>query len=310
MNAKGTPALDAADLPLVLALSRTGTLAAAAEALQIDPSTVFRRLNELERRIGVRLFERSATGYGLTDAGELAATAAERVETELHALDREITGRDRQLSGSVRLTASETLSYGILPQLIARLRQTHPGIQVTLAIDNRVFDLSRREAEVALRTRRPTEGDLFGRKLASVAWAFYGTPEQRPLRRREDAYDVNGRDVIGWDEPGDRIVASAWLHRNVPAAQIAYRTNSLVHQLMAARANIGIALLPCYLADPMDDLRRLSVPVADLEGELWIVTHKALKDTARIRACLTIIGDGIASMRPLFEGRASASRPR
>src|SRR5690348_4576477 len=163
MNAKVTPALDAADLPLVLALSRTGTLAAAAEALQIDPSTVFRRLNELERRIGVRLFERSATGYGLTDAGELAATAAERVETELHALDREITGRDRQLSGSVRLTASETLSYGILPQLIARLRQTHPGIQVTLAIDNRVFDLSRREAEVALRTRRPTEGDLFGR---------------------------------------------------------------------------------------------------------------------------------------------------
>jgi DNA-binding transcriptional LysR family regulator len=306
MNAKGAPALDAADLPLVLALARTGTLAAAAEALEVDPSTVFRRLNELERRVGVRLFERSATGYGLTEAGELAATAAERVETELHALDREITGRDRQLSGSVRLTASETLSYGVLPQLIARLRQTHPGIQVTLAIDNRVFDLSRREAEVALRTRRPTEGDLFGRKLAGVAWAFYGTSEQRPLRRREDAYDVSGRDVIGWDEPSDRIVASAWLHRNVPAAQIAYRTNSLVHQLMAARANIGIALLPCYLADPMADLRRLSVPVADLEGELWIVTHKALKDTARIRACLAIIGDGIASMRSLFEGRTSA----
>jgi DNA-binding transcriptional LysR family regulator len=307
MNAKSTPALDAADLPLVLALSRTGTLAAAAEALEVDPSTVFRRLNELERRVGVRLFERSAGGYGLTEAGELAATAAERVETELHALDREITGRDRQLSGSVRVTASETLSYGVLPQFMARLRQTHPGIQVTLAIDNRVFDLSRREAELALRTRRPTEGDLFGRKLASVAWAFYGTPERRPLRRREDTYDVNGREVIGWDEPSDRIVASTWLHENVPAAQIAYRTNSLVHQLMAARANVGIALLPCYLADPVADLRRLSVPVAALEGELWIVTHKALKETARIRACLTIIGDGIASMRSLFEGRASAT---
>jgi DNA-binding transcriptional LysR family regulator len=296
------PVLSAADLPLVLALARTGTLAGAAEALEVDTSTVFRRLNELEKRLGVRLFERSPAGYGLTESGVLAATAAERVETELHALDREITGRDRQLSGSVRLTASETLSYGVLPKLISQLRTAHPGIQVTLTIDNRVLDLSRREAEVALRTRRPTEGDLFGRKLASIAWAFYGTSAHRPLKKRGDAHDVSGRGVIGWDEPSDRIVASAWLHKHVGAAQIVYRTNSLVHQLMAARANVGIALLPCYLADPIPDLVRLSVPVAELEGELWIVTHKALKDTARIRACLTIIGDGIASMQPLFEG--------
>jgi DNA-binding transcriptional LysR family regulator len=303
MNAKAPSLLKAADLPLVLALARAGTLAAAAEVLEIDQSTVFRRLNELERRLGVRLFERSASGYRLTEAGELAANAAERIETELHGLDREITGRDRQLSGQVRLTASETLSYGVLPQLIARFRRTHPGIQITLAIDNRVFDLSRREAEVALRTRRPTEGDLFGRKLAEIAWTFYGSSSQRPLRRRADALDLSGRDVIGWDEPSDRILASAWLHQHVPATQIVYRSNSLVQQLMAARAEIGIALLPCYLADPIPDLRRLMSPLAELQSELWIVTHKALKDTARIRACLTIIGDGIASMHSLFEGR-------
>jgi DNA-binding transcriptional LysR family regulator len=306
MNAKSAKVLQPADLPLLLALARAGTLAAAAEALDVDQSTVFRRLNELERRLGARLFERSASGYRLTEAGELAANAAERVETELHALDREITGRDRQLSGSVRLTASETLSYGVLPQLIARFRRTHPGIQITLTIDNRVLDLSRREAEVALRTRRPTEGDLFGRKLAGIAWAFYGTSTQRPLRRRADALDFSGRDIIGWDEPSDRILASAWLHQRVPAAQIVYRSNSLVQQLMAARAEIGIALLPCYLADPIPELRRLASPIADLESELWIVTHKALKDTARIRACLTIIGDGIASMHSLFEGRSAA----
>jgi DNA-binding transcriptional LysR family regulator len=303
MNAKTPPALQPADLPLVLALARAGTLAAAAEILAIDQSTVFRRLNELERRLGARLFERSALGYRLTEAGELAATAAERVETELHALDREITGRDRQLSGSVRLTASETLSYGVLPQLIARFRRAHPGIQLTLTIDNRVFDLGRREAEVALRTRRPTEGDLFGRKLAGIAWAFYGSATQKPLKRRADAFDFTGRDVIGWDEPSERIVASAWLHGHVPAAQIVYRSNSLVHQLMAARAEIGMTLLPCYLADPVPELRRLAPPIAELQSELWIVTHKALKDTARIRACLTIVGDGIAAMRPLFEGR-------
>jgi DNA-binding transcriptional LysR family regulator len=303
MHAKTSSVLQAADLPLVLALARAGTLAAAGEVLEVDQSTVFRRLNELERRLGVRLFERSASGYRLTEAGALAANAAERMETELHALDREITGRDQQLSGAVKLTASETLSYGVLPQLIAHVRRTHPGIQLTLAIDNRMYDLSRREADVALRTRRPTEGDLFGRKLASVAWAFYGASTQRPLRRRADALDFSGREVIGWDEPNDRIVTSTWLHQHVPAAQIVYRSNSFVQQLMAARAEIGIALLPCYLADAIPDLRRLASPIAELQSELWIVTHEALKDTARIRACLTIIGDGIASMHSLFEGR-------
>lgn len=307
MNAKKAMAVRAADLPFVLALARAGTLAAAAEALEVDQSTVFRRLNKLERRLGARLFERSARGYRLTESGELAASAAERVETDLHALDREITGRDRQLSGSVRLTASETLSYGVLPQLIAQFRRTHPGIQITLTIDNRVLDLSRREAEVALRTRRPTEGDLFGRRLAGIAWAFYGTLTPKHLKRRADTLDLTGRDVIGWDDPTDRILASAWLHRHVPAAQIVYRSNSIVHQVMAARAGIGIALSPCYLADQIPGLRRISSPVGELQGDLWIVTHKALKDTSRIRACLAIIGDGIASMDALFEGRAAAA---
>jgi DNA-binding transcriptional LysR family regulator len=303
MNAKEKPVLEAADLSLVLAIARRGTLAASAEVLGVDPSTVFRRLNDLEARASARLFERTARGYTLTKSGQLAAEAAERVETELAALDREITGRDEQLSGAVRLTASETLSYGVLPPLLAKFRQTHPGIQVTLTIDNRVLDLSRREAELALRTRRPTEGDLFGRKLASIAWAFYGAAGEPAIRRRAEALDLRGRQIIGWDEPGARIIASGWLNENVPQDQFVYRSNSLVNQLMAARANIGVALLPCYLADPVPELRRLSMLIPELEGELWIVTHKALKETARIRACLTIIADGIASLQPMFDGR-------
>jgi DNA-binding transcriptional LysR family regulator len=150
--------------------------------------------------------------------------------------------------------------------------------------------------------------DLFGRKLAGIAWAFYGASTQKPLRRRADLLDTTGRGVIGWDEPSEHIGASAWLHRHVPAAQIVYRSNSLVHQLIAVRAEIGIALLPCYLADPLPELRRISSPVAALQSELWMVTHKALKDTARVRACLTIIGYGIALMQSLFEGRGPATR--
>ncbi len=286
MRAKGVHALNSQDLPLVLALARTRTLARAAERLDVDASTIFRRLNDLERRLRVRLFDRSTHGYALTAAGQRAAATAERIETELHALDREIAGRDQQLMGSVRITASETLSYAVLPPLLAKFHAVHPGIQLMLAIDNRVLDLTRREADVALRTRRPSEGSLFGRRLARIAWAFYGAKGSRLLQRNEGApLELTRQAVIGWEGHAARIVASDWIEAHVAATQIVYRSNSL-----------------SYLADPVAEVRRLAPPLPELEGELWIVTHKDLRETARIRTFLNVVGDGIAAQRGLFEG--------
>jgi DNA-binding transcriptional LysR family regulator len=292
------------DLPLVLALARSRTLAGAAEALDVDLSTVFRRLNELERRLSVRLFERGKRGYALTEAGERASAAAERVETELLALDREISGRDQQLKGTLRVTASETLSHAVLPTLFARFRAAHPRIELVLSIDNRMLDLSRREADVALRVRRPTDPNLFGRRLTGIAWAFYGHADERvPLKRSGASFNFARHSLIGWDEPAS-IVASEWLAAHAPADRIAYRSNSLVNQLMAVRAGVGIALLPVYLAEGDSGVRRISGVLPDLASELWIVTHQDLKHTARIRAFLSVIGDEIVAARRRFEGVA------
>jgi DNA-binding transcriptional LysR family regulator len=296
--------MDANDLSLVLALSRERTLAATAEKLGVDLSTVFRRLNALETRLQVRLFDRHARGYQLTPAGERAAGTAERVETELLALDRDISGRDQQLSGVVRVTASETFSYAVLPPLFARFHELHPQIRVVLSIDNRVMDLSRREADVALRVRRPVDPDLFGRKLTDVAWAFFGAREgAAPLRRTGRGFNFDRHTVIGWDEPA-RIIASEWISAHVPLERIHYRSNSLVNQLMAVRAGLGIALLPCYLGDRDEGVRRVSGVLPDLSSELWIVTHGDLKNTARIRAFLEFVGDAVAAARRSFEGQS------
>ena len=299
---EGSLAVD--DLPLILALSRERTLAGAAERMDIDLSTVFRRLNSLEKRLRVRLFDRSARGYQLTSAGERAAAAAERVETELLSLDREISGRDQQLSGRLRITASETLSHAVLPPLLAKFHAEHPRIEMTLTIDNRIMDLSRREADIALRVRRPTDPALFGRRLTGVAWAFYApATSSGTLRRDGGAFNFSKQNVIGWDEP-TRIVASDWIAAHVPADRIGFRCNSLVNQLDAVRAGLGIALLPVYLADRDAGVRRLSGLLPDLTSELWIVTHQDLKNTARIRAFLASVGDAIAAERRRFEGQA------
>jgi DNA-binding transcriptional LysR family regulator len=301
MAANEATSLAVADLPLILALARHRTLAAAAEQLNVDLSTVFRRLNALEKRLRVRLFDRSARGYQLTSAGDRAARAAERVETELLALDREISGRDQQLSGVLRVTASETLSHAVLPQLFAQFHVAHPRIQLILTIDNRMLDLGRREADVALRVRRPTDPDLFGRRLTGIAWAFYGRPDHASLKREDKRLQFAREAVIGWEEPA-RIVAGDWIAANVSSDRIAYRSNSLVNQLMAVRAGIGIALLPCYLADRDDGVKRISGVLPDLSSELWIVTHQDLRNTARIRAFLGSIGDAISAERRSFEG--------
>lgn len=296
-------ALGLEDLPLVLALARRRTLAGAAEALDVDVSTVFRRLNRLEQGIRVRLFDRSPHGYQPTDAGRRALESAERLETELQALDRDITGRDQALCGKVRVTASETLAYRVLPPQIARFRAAHPGIDVELAIDNRVLDLQRREADVALRVRRPTDPDLYGRRLATVAWAIYAARDYpTPLKRTRGAWDFAPHTVIGWEEGARQVAASEWLATHVPASRVLYRSNSLLNHMMATRAGVGIAMLPCYLGDAEADLKRLTAVLDEPTSELWIVTHKALKDTARIRAFLTLVGDGIAAQRVQMEG--------
>jgi DNA-binding transcriptional LysR family regulator len=300
------------DLRLVLAVHRASGLGAAATALGVDHSTAFRRLNALEKKLGVRLFERLPGGaYQPTPAGAHMATAAERMEDEALALDRAIAGRDHRLSGRLRVTSSETLAYSRLTRHLAAFRQTHPGIVVELAISNRVLSLSRREADIALRPVRPRESDLWGRKLADVAWTLYAAPSVLkaiggPLPRVKD---LARHPLIGWEEEASGIMAADWLGRAAPAAAFVYRTSSLVNQLVAAKAGIGLALLPCYLGDGQRDLvRALEGPVVELAAELWIVTHADLKATARVRAFFDIVGEGLARERDVFAGAASVER--
>lgn len=293
---------------LVLAVARAASLTGAAKALGVDHSTAFRRLNAVEQRIGARLFERLPGGaYRPSGAGERMAEKAERMEAEALALGRDIAGRDHRVSGRLRCTSSETLAHRVLTRHLAALRETHPGIVVELAVDNRVLSLSRREADVALRPFRPREADLWGRKLADVAWAIYGASSYLAAHDAPDAVEDFGRHaVIGWDELASGIGVAAWLAHAAP--QPVYRTTSLVNQLAAAKAGIGLAVLPCYLGDGEPDLvRALAEPLAELATELWIVTHADLKATARIRAFFEVVGEGLASERDLFAGKAPAT---
>ena len=281
------------DLRYALAIAREGNLAAAASAIGVNHSTMFRRLNTLEQKLGTKLFERLALGYRPTESGIRLIEAAERMETEAIALDRELTGRDARLQGRLRVTCSETVAHAFLTGEIARFRAAHPGIVVDLTVDNRVLDLSRREADVALRATRPTEGDLFGRKLNDIAWALYASGDylkrRPPLRRISD---LSRHRLIGWSETAPQIKAATWLAKNSQGT-VAFRSSGIVNQYIAAKEGLGIAVLPIYLAAADKQLICVLGPIKDLFTELWIVTHRSLKDTARVRSFMEMVGDGV-----------------
>jgi DNA-binding transcriptional LysR family regulator len=286
-------------------------LAGAAQALSVNHSTAFRRLNQLEQQLGVRLFERLPGGiYQATAAGEQMSATAERIEAEAAVLDRDLAGRDHRLTGQLRVTSSETLAHHLLTRQLARFRAAHPGIVVELAIDNRILSLSRREADIALRPARPKEGDLFGRKLTDIGWTVYGAPGllagRAAIKAREKLSEFP---IIGWGADISGIGAADWLADTVAPGKWIYRTNSLVNQLAAAREGIGLAVLPCYLGDMEPGLvRAMTAPIPALTRELWIITHSDLKNTARIRAFFDLVGDGLAAERSLISGMPATKR--
>ncbi len=293
------------DLRYFLAIARAGSLAGAARALRVNHSTVFRRLNALESAAGVRLFERLPQGYELTEAGEEMFSSAAQVHELMDALERRLVGRDYRLGGTIRLTTTDTLAAHFLHPHLQRFRARYPGIVLELVTDNVLFDLSKREADVALRPADNPPPHLVGRDLARVAWAVYGSPDYLGGRQTlRGSADLAGHSIIAGDDGLASVPAVRWLRAQVPDQAIVYRASSFSAQLAAARFGIGLALLPCVLGDPTPDVERVLGPIEALTTGLWLLTHADLRDTARIRAFMTFMTDAIRSDEALLAGRA------
>lgn len=287
----------AGDLRTLLAIAREGSLAGAARRLKVNHSTVFRRLGAIEARLGTRLFERQDGAYATTTAGEDLLRTAERVEAEVEGLERRLSGQDLRLTGTLRLTAPDDLAEVMVMPLLKDFHRAYPDITVELVLDNRMLNLTRREADIALRpTLQPPE-TLAGRRICALATAVYAAAEEPPEPTPEGAQ----RWVV-WEEGGGPQSAARWMTENVDRHAIAFRSNSMFNQASAARNGLGRALIPCFMGDSDPRLRRVTGPLPELATELWLLTHPDLQRTARIRALLDLLYETLRRRRALFEG--------
>jgi len=287
--------MDWDDLRFYLAVARKGSIRAASEVLAVNPSTVSRRIDVLEKKLGVRLFERLPTGYVLTSTGEEIIESAQHIEDEVARLDRQVNGRDARLSGVLRITMPTILSTHLLMPDLAAFAVSYPGIQLELAISNEELNLKKREADVAIRlTANPPEYAV-GRRILTPKKCIYASHQYI------EQHDPEKMQWLGWE---DTEPIPAWIKESVfPNSPIYHQSDDLHVQIEAAKAGMGMAMLPCFVGDSEPKLKRLTTETSTACGDIWVLTHKDLHNTARVRAFIDFMVAAFEKHRDLIEGK-------
>ncbi|MCJ2068334.1 LysR family transcriptional regulator [Methylobacterium sp. J-030] len=279
----------------VKAVAERGGLTAAAAQLGINHSTAFRRLTALETKLEARLFERLRTGYVPTACGQAMVEAANRIEAEVTRFERTAAGRGDIPSGELRVTTPASFAADLLMPILADFAVRYPEIRIALILAEAALNLSRRDADVAIRASRDPSETLVGRRLATVAWGLYGRVDR----------DFGDLAREAWVSP-DSSVAGGSFTRFVAEQTAVDRVRLWINTVTgledAIAAGIGIGPLPCFSADANPALRRLSGPHPELGADLWVLTHPDLRHAARVRVFMEHIAEAILPLRPRFEG--------
>lgn len=287
---KRTALPDWTDLQFLVELARHGSLSAAARALGVTHATVARRIAALDASFGRPLFVRQSGRYVPTAIGaQIAALAVEMEEPALR-VRRAMAGVMPEIAGPVRITATDLVAPELVAPALAELRTVHPGLDLELIVSGENLSLARRDVDIALRLARPTQGDLFTRKLGELA--FYRYASRDYLNNRK----ASGLEYIGYCNVSPDFPEVRALDDICGGDRIVMRTNHLSTRFAAVLNGVGVALLPKLSAGTRSELQVLDrVPV--VKRELWLIVHRDLRDVPRIRTCVEHLSKSIQRQR-------------
>jgi DNA-binding transcriptional LysR family regulator len=293
--------LDWNDLRFFLAIHRARTLAGASRALAVEHTTVGRRLTAMENALGAKLFVRTPDGFSPTAAGEAILPHAEQAEAALLAIERAAQNDDDRPEGLVRLTTSETFA-GYVGRRLAELRTRHPKITVEVLSGNANLDLTRREADLALRVAATKQPELLCRSIAKMGWSLYASKgyvgTRAPIAPHES---LSGHDVIGFNDSLSQVPGALWFAEHAHGANVVVRCGSIPAALNGALGGLGIAAIPCFLGDAEPTLVRL-MPGLVGERDMFLVVHPDLAKCARVRVVMDFFIERFAAEADVLKG--------
>lgn len=293
------------DIRCFLAVARDGSTLAASRTLAINQTTVARRLAALEEALGLRLFERTPTGYRLSPAGTALLPAAEAMALEATGFLRQAEQQKRRISGAIRVTTTDILASMILMPALGDFAMVHPEVEVQAVIDDRALDLLTGEADIAIRVGGPaTDQELVVRRLASAHWGLYCSTSYAERRGMpENEIDMLGHPLLGFEGALDRAPIGHWLRARAGNAVFASRSNTLLTHLNAIRAGLGVGALPRIEGDRHPDLSLCVPRIEAAEQAVWLVLRPEARGLKHVRAFVDFLAERIIALRPLFEGR-------
>ncbi len=291
---KMTMQMDWDNTRIFLGIYRAGTLRGAAAQLDIDQATAGRRLAALEAALNAKLFLRTPSGYVPTPAGEAAARSAEKMEQAAHQLQREMQGIDNRLAGVVRVATTDTMAQHFVIDAVQALHRQHPDIRIQLLVTTSVSSLTRREADLAIRTVRPTEPDLVSRHLARRTSGLYASKKYLKQHGPPALADgLTGHDIVRFHAAVMTRQVTHLAGIPVAGARVTMEVNTGLALQQAVRAGLGIGELPVHMADGDPQLVRL-LPEKAHQYDVYLVMHGDLHRSARVRAVADAI---VASVR-------------
>jgi DNA-binding transcriptional LysR family regulator len=297
------------DLKYLIAVARHGSTLAAARALGVNQSTVTRRIAELESRLNFRLFERHPSGYRLTPAGSEVLDAAETVGTAVEEFERQV-GRVAH-ADVLRLSCPEPIAVRLAGSgLLDRFHAKHPAYRIEFVLVDRYLDLSKGEADVALRSG-DTDAGLVGRKIADSIWSVYGSRSYIQSRGAPTSIDdLKDHSFVALDENhvGHRL--TLWLKAAVPHATYAARSGSVLGMVSATKAGVGLAALPSALGDAEDDLVHVLGPIRELARDWRLLTHPDMRHLGRVQAFFDFVAAEKESFKEVLTGRRDDTRTK
>lgn len=282
--------MDWDDYRFMESIARQGSVRGAAQALGVNASTVTRRLEGLEQRLGVLLFTRSQQGLKITDEGVEVVERLQQIGDQLRDIEVSLKGRDQRLEGRIRLAIPDVLAVNFLLNELAEFTDTYPGIDLELMPGYQNLDPARGEIDIVIRATETPPEAMVGRPLARVALAAYGS--RRYVEHIGGVGDGSGASWVDWAAPGEVMTLYGQLRElHFPRAHVHLRCDQVLMQHAALRANMGLGILPCLLGDADDLLCRLpQMPVH--EGPMmWLLTHPDLRNTRRIQVFMAFVRD-------------------
>jgi len=270
------------DLRFVLAVSRAGSVSAAARQLQVNHATVIRRVAQFEETSGIELFEKSLRGYRMAPGVHRVLVALENVQAAVEGVGRAVSGLAEPVGGTVRVTSTDTLCLHVLPEILSDMRHFAGALHIDLITLNAHLDLSRLDADLTVRPSPVLPDDLVGEQPAMLGMSCY-----RPVGLKKDVW-------LGMTNALRGAPAARWMDANVPVDQVVGSGDSFPVLAQMASRGMGMAFLPRIVGDADPKLERVDVGAPELNVPLWVASHKDMIEVPRIRATCTLLSEGLA----------------